>query len=395
MKDYNTSRVGLVLLALIFLVGWPTALRAAWYIDSSIAAKHSGGPSRLGPYATRAEAEAVIARTPGYGLRLIPGGYDEGSGGSSVTGSPSTSDPRLPLPLELGWLIGQELHKLLFGNPEEEARQRQQVQAEALGLKQLAEARRAEEERAKQELYERLSQTLKVSGLGELAPKGFDEEGSGLTPKDLNSSSQLEMKLDDSYELASAALAAELAEKRSTPPAQDGSGGTAPATGAAGGGTALDQAYTSNKETRQGLDSGKLESMKEQSNKVFDNPVPLQSSGINPAVDLRNVGKAPEWPAFVRNDKEIIQMQRDRDALLATQQKKDAELMEIRKQIEAKTDSEEKGDLMVKAAQLKAESSQAEYEAALKDKEIQKRAKLLIDTQVKETPPASKDKITP
>ncbi len=190
-----------------------------------------------------------------------------------------------------------------------------------------------------------------------------------------------DQKIRRNYELASRALAAQLAESGSTPPA-------------AGGGTALDQAHTSNKETRQGLDSGKLELMKEQSNKVFDNPVPLQSSEINPAVDLRNVGKAP-WPAFVRNDKEIIQMQKNRDAFLATQQKKDAELTELRKQIEAATDSETKSDLMVKAAQLKAESSQAEYQAALKDKEIQKRAKLLIDTQVKETPPASKDKKTP
>ena len=370
MKDYKPSRIGLVLLALIFLVGWPAAIHAAWYIDSSVAAKYLGGPSRLGPYATRAEAEAVIARTPGYGLRLITGGYDEGSGDRSVTGSPSTSDLPLPLPLQLGWLIGQELHKLIFGNPEEEAIQRQQVQAEALGLKQLEEARRAEEERAKQELYERLSQNLKVSGLEELAPKGFDGEGSDLTPKDLNLSSPLEMKLGDSYELASGALAAELAEGR----------------------TALDQAHTSNKETRQGLESGKLELMKEQSNKVFDNPV--QSSGINPAVDLRNVGKTP-WPDFVRKDEEIIQMQRDRDAKLATQQKKDAELTEIRKKIEAETDLKIKGDLMVKAAQLKAESSQAENQAALKDKEIQKRAKLLIDTHVEETPPASKDKKTP
>jgi hypothetical protein len=106
-------------------------------------------------------------------------------------------------------------------------------------------------------------------------------------------------------------------------------------------------------------------------------------------MDLRNVGKAPEWPAFVRSDKEIIRMQKDRDAFLVTQQKRDTELTEIRKQIEAAPNSTAKGDLMVKAAQLKAESSQAEYEAALKEKEIQKRAKLLIDTHVEESPPAS------
>lgn len=84
-------------------------------------------------------------------------------------------------------------------------------------------------------------------------------------------------------------------------------------------------------------------------------------------------------------------MQKDRDAFLATQQKRDAELTQVRNQIDAETDSAKKADLMVKAAQLKAESSQAEYEAALKGKEIQKRAKLLIDTQVEESPPASGD----
>lgn len=193
--------------------------------------------------------------------------------------------------------------------------------------------------------------------------------------------------IHENYKQAVAALAAETAERRTTPLTGAGPAGTA------GGHTALDQAHTSDKETRQGLESGGLENIKEQSNKVFDKPVPLQSSGINPAVDLRNVGKAP-LPTFVRNDKEIIQMQKTRDAFLATQQKKDAELAQIRKQIEAEPDSAKKGDLMVKAAQIKAESSQAEYEAALKDKDIQKRAKLLIDTHVEEAPPTPGDQKT-
>ncbi|MBI5436102.1 MAG: hypothetical protein HY937_03185 [Nitrosomonadales bacterium] len=191
----------------------------------------------------------------------------------------------------------------------------------------------------------------------------------------------------ENYKQAVAALAAETAERRTTPLTGVGPADTA------GGHTALDQAHTSDKETRKGLESGGLENMKEQSNKVFDKPVPLQSSGINPAVDLRNVGKAP-LPTFVRKDKEIIQMQKTRDAFLATRQKKDAELAQIRKEIEAETDSAKKGDLMVKAAQIKAESSQAEYEAALKDKDIQKRAKLLIDTHVEEAPSAPGDQKT-
>jgi hypothetical protein len=109
----------------------------------------------------------------------------------------------------------------------------------------------------------------------------------------------------------------------------------------------------------------------------------------------KNVGNAPELPAFVRNDKEIIQMQKNRDGFLATQQKKDAELTQIRKQIEAETGSGKKGDLMVQAAQIKNESAQAEYQAALNDKEIQKRAKLLIDTHVENPSPPASDQKTP
>jgi tetratricopeptide (TPR) repeat protein len=182
-----------------------------------------------------------------------------------------------------------------------------------------------------------------------------------------------------------------------------GSAGTAPSAGAVGGRTALDQAHTSRESTAQGLAretpegriTGPNEDASGAARQVFDNPVPPQSSGIKPTVDLRNVGKAPEWPTFVRSDKEILRMQKDRDVLLVTQQRRDTELTQIRKQIETETDSTRKSDLMVKAAQLKADSAKAEYEAALKDKDIQKRAKLLIDTHVEEAPPAPDDEKIP
>jgi hypothetical protein len=203
------------------------------------------------------------------------------------------------------------------------------------------------------------------------------------------------------YEDASAALRVEMAERQRQEQAamapqntRVGPADTAPSAGADAH-TALDQANTSNKETRQGLESGKPELMKEQSNKVLDNPVPLQPSGISPAEDLRNVGKESGWPAFVRNDKEIIQMQKNRDAFLATQQMKGAELTEARKQIEAETDSTKKGDLMVKAAMIKADGADAEYKAAVLDKDMQKRAKLLIDTHVEEPPPVPGEQKTP
>ncbi len=149
------------------------------------------------------------------------------------------------------------------------------------------------------------------------------------------------------------------------------------------------------RETPEGRITGRNEDASGAARQVFDNSVHVKSSVANPAVDLRNAGKAPEWPGFVTNDKEIIRMQKDRDGFLAIQQKKDAELTQIRKQIEAEVDSAKKGDLMVNAAQIKAESSQAEYQAALNDKDIKKRAKLLIDLSVKKTPPAPGKQETP
>ena len=86
-----------------------------------------------------------------------------------------------------------------------------------------------------------------------------------------------------------------------TPAAQVGSAGAAPSAGTAGGRTALDQAHTNRETTAQGLASetpegritGRNEDASGAARQVFDNPAPPQSSGIKPAVDLRNVGKAP------------------------------------------------------------------------------------------------------
>lgn len=99
-------------------------------------------------------------------------------------------------------------------------------------------------------------------------------------------------------------------------------------------------------------------------------------------------GRAPELPDYVRNDKEITQMQKNRDAFLDDQQKKDAEVEKLHREFDATTDEVKRSELAAQAAKLKAESSQAELQAAVMNNEIQKRAKLLIDTHVEETPPA-------
>jgi len=150
-----------------------------------------------------------------------------------------------------------------------------------------------------------------------------------------------------------------------------------------------DDAATNLTATQQGLGSLAYDVEKFLSGKGFDDHTTWRTAG--PSVVLTGIGKMPVLPDFVRNDKEIVQMQKDHDAFLAIQQKKDAELAQIRKQIEAEPDSAKKSDLMVKEAQIKAESAQAEYDAALKDNEIRKRTKRLIDTHVGEPPPAPSD----
>jgi hypothetical protein len=89
MKKHAASRVVKLMLAGVSLLGLTTALSASWYIDSRVAAEHLGGPSRMGPYATRAQAEAVIAANPNMGLKLIPGGFDDVSSASPSAGNPS------------------------------------------------------------------------------------------------------------------------------------------------------------------------------------------------------------------------------------------------------------------------------------------------------------------
>jgi hypothetical protein len=126
---------------------------------------------------------------------------------------------------------------------------------------------------------------------------------------------------------------------------------------------------------------------------VFDNPVPLQPAGISPAVGLGNVGKESGWPVYVGKDLTIIDLQKKRDDFVAAQQKKDAELEQKRREIDATSDKVKKSELTAEAAQLKVESSQAELQATVLNNEI--RNKLLIDTHVEEPPPAPGEQKTP
>ena len=148
--------------------------------------------------------------------------------------------------------------------------------------------------------------------------------------------------------------------------------------------------------TPEGKITGQNEDASAAARQVFDNGVPLLPFGLsNPEVDLSNMGQAPNYPDFVKKDTDMIKMQNEENVDFELVKKKDAELAELRKQIDAENDTAKKGVLMVKAVQIKAESSQAEYNAGVKNKEIQKRAKLLIDIHLEETPPAKGDQKTP
>lgn len=129
----------------------PQACFAGWYIDASTPSKWLGGPSRLGPYSTRAQAEAVLRASPNYGLKIIPGGFDDtgSGGGSTFTPTPTGNfTPQQQLMLQgasiFGQMLGNELGKALRGPSAEEV--------EAQRLQQEEAARRAAElERQRQE----------------------------------------------------------------------------------------------------------------------------------------------------------------------------------------------------------------------------------------------------
>ena len=172
----------------VLMAGLATSSRASWYIDSSAAAAHLGGKSRLGPYATQAEAQAVINASPNYGLRLILGGTNDVPAGGSAPGVYS-SDPRLQAAGIIGNAIGQELGKALMGDPQAAAQEAQARQeAAALQVRQQQEAA-ALQARQQQEAHDRLVSQLRLSGGSKnsrVAVKmGDTAGGGGLGLKDL------------------------------------------------------------------------------------------------------------------------------------------------------------------------------------------------------------------
>jgi hypothetical protein len=149
---------------------------------------------------------------------------------------------------------------------------------------------------------------------------------------------------------------------------------------AKGAGNAVDQANTIYIDTRKGL-KGNAESSKTEAGKTFDDPVRIIKVEVKPVVDLSGMGERPQWPDIVKKDKEIVKLQKVQDALNALHAKKDNELTRIRKEMESASPAR-KSELAVTAVKVKTDLSKAEYDIAIKEKEIRRRAKMIIDTRV-------------
>jgi len=151
---------------------------------------------------------------------------------------------------------------------------------------------------------------------------------------------------------------------------------------------ALDQANTINIDTRAGMVGDDFAS-KVQSGKTFDDPTRIVSSGIKPVVDLSGSGQPVAYPEAVKKDAKFIQLQKEQADLQSKYQAKEAELAQVRKEMET-APPEKKGELAIKAVGIKADMTAAEYGVGLKEKEKQARAKLVIDTTVEQSSDTNK-----
>ncbi len=104
----------------------------------------------------------------------------------------------------------------------------------------------------------------------------------------------------------------------------------------------------------------------------------LDKGGSLPlAVDLSGGGKRPEWPARIKDDQVMLTLQKQQDAYNTMYQQKDKELSQVRQAMQT-ADPAKRAELAVKGAQIKEDMAKAEYNAALKEKEIRKRAEVLM-----------------
>ena len=122
-----------------------------------------------------------------------------GSGNSATSGQ---NQAALAIAGQRGAAIGAEIHKSLFGDPVEEARQRALAQERAIAAQREAKLAAAEAERKKQEDFNRLRGSLKLDNFdgdhGGLLLKGVDvDSGASHAPLLAGSGNELGLKLGD------------------------------------------------------------------------------------------------------------------------------------------------------------------------------------------------------
>ena len=115
------------------LVLLPAVVAADWWIeDTGRGYRSIGGASRLGPYASREQAEKVNQEYSIGGR--VTGSDSPAAGASSGGGGGSTGDPAMdammPLLQQGASLFGQALGRALFGDPAEKARRAAQDDAQ-------------------------------------------------------------------------------------------------------------------------------------------------------------------------------------------------------------------------------------------------------------------------
>ena len=158
------------------------------------------------PSIVRAQAGVCIEPTPEE-RRLYPNRAGCGPDPSTQPGGTGTSSSTLsPVVREaaraIGAAIGEELHNALFGNPAEEARQAALIRQQRAAQAEIARLRAIQDNRRREEMFQRLIGSLKLSGATSLVQKGFDGDAGGLTLKGVNvaqsaDANALHLKLGD------------------------------------------------------------------------------------------------------------------------------------------------------------------------------------------------------
>jgi hypothetical protein len=156
-----------------------TQAHGQWYVDASTAARHLGGPSRYGPYSTRAEADRFAAANSNMNFRVIPGGKDVAGSTSSGSTAPPLDPVLQAAAQQLGTALGEWIRNS-GARAAAAARQRQDFLAELeTRRKEVERERLAVEQRRRQQIFDRLRNELKgtTSGGSDLMLKGRGERG--------------------------------------------------------------------------------------------------------------------------------------------------------------------------------------------------------------------------